>query len=228
MGWGFPPFGPEGGGFFRSEGRLVGALGPLTEKGARSAWTVYFHTADADAVARTVERTGGAVRVAPFDIDGEGRMAQLTDPLGGRFAVWQPGSTAGLELVDQPGSLTWIELCTDDVAASKEFYGDLLGWETEDVPLPGGGGTYSIIHSAGGGPERAQGGMVHLPGEYLPDGPYWHPVFRVADCDATIGRVNDNGGGVKMGPDDAEGVGRLAVCVDRAGAEFVVLTPSGS
>jgi predicted enzyme related to lactoylglutathione lyase len=31
-----------------------------------------------------------------------------------------------------------------------------------------------------------------------------------------------------MGPEDAEGVGRLAVCVDPAGADFVVLTPAES
>jgi predicted enzyme related to lactoylglutathione lyase len=29
-----------------------------------------------------------------------------------------------------------------------------------------------------------------------------------------------------MGPEDAEGVGRLAVCLDPANADFVVLTPA--
>lgn len=231
FGWEFRSFGPEaeGGGFFRMNGRTVGALGPLTEQGAHSAWTIYFHTHDAQDTARTVEQLGGSVRVAPFDIDGEGRMAQLSDPLGGQFAVWQPGSTRGVDAVDEPGTLNWTELCTSDMPSSKEFYGRLFGWKTEDVRMPGGEGTYSVITPADGGQDRAQGGIVELPAQYLTQAggrPYWHPVFRVVDCDATVAGVSGNDGTVKMGPDDAEGVGRLAVCLDPAGAEFVVLNPS--
>ena len=47
-----------------------------------------------------------------------------------------------------------------------------------------------------------------------------------ADCDATAAKVTANGGTLQMGPEDAEGVGRLAICVDPAGADFVVLTPA--
>ncbi|CAM5635600.1 VOC family protein [Streptomyces tanashiensis] len=55
--------------------------------------------------------------------------------------------------------------------------------------------------------------------------PYWHPVFAVADCDATVAEVTRSGGSVQMGPVDMEGVGRLAVCLDPSNADFVVLTP---
>lgn len=231
--WQLEPLGSDvdGYGLFRLDSRVVGAVGPLTEEGARPAWTIYFSTPDAEAAARTVERLGGTVRVTPLDVDGHGRMAQFTDPLGGRFAVWQPGTTRGLELVDVPGSLSWIEHCTTDAAAAKEFYGALFEWESEDMPLPGGGGTYSLITPFGGGQERVQGGIMQLAAEYLgpPEGqPYWHPVFTVADCDATVAAVTGNGGSVQMGPEDAEGVGRLAVCLDPSGAEFVVLTPAES
>lgn len=56
--------------------------------------------------------------------------------------------------------------------------------------------------------------------------PYWHPVFHVTDCDAAVARVTGNGGSVQMGPEDAEGVGRLAVCLDPSKADFVLLTPA--
>ncbi len=56
--------------------------------------------------------------------------------------------------------------------------------------------------------------------------PYWHPVFAVPDCDAAVAQVTSNGGSVQMGPEDAEGVGRLAVCLDPANADFVVLQPA--
>lgn len=48
FGWEFRSAGPDAGGygFFQQDGKTVAALGPLTEEGAKSAWTVYFHTPD--------------------------------------------------------------------------------------------------------------------------------------------------------------------------------------
>ncbi|MBQ0985784.1 VOC family protein [Streptomyces sp. F63] len=232
--WEFRPTGPEAGGYglFRRDGRVVAAAGRLTEEGARPAWTVYFLTPDAEAAAQTVEQAGGSVRVPPSDMGGEGRMAQLTDPLGGQFAVWQPGSETGLESVDAPGALCWVELYTTDATAAQEFYRGLLGWETQDMDMPGGGGgSYTLVAPGGLGQERMHGGIMELPAEQLkPTGgrPYWHPVFAVEDCDATVARVGEHGGTVPMGPETAEGVGRMAVCADPFGADFVVLTPSPS
>ncbi|AXK33578.1 VOC family protein [Streptomyces armeniacus] len=231
FGWEFESAGPDSGyGFFKLRGKTVAAVGGLTEEGARSAWIVYFRTRDADMAARTVEQRGGTVRAAPSDIDGEGRMAQFSDPQGGQFAVWQPGGHAGLEAVDVPGSLTWTELCTPDAGAAKEFYGSLFGWRTQDMPMPGDGeGTYTLLMPEDGSEDLMHGGIVELPAEYLTQtggSAYWHPVFGTEDCDAVIARVRDGGGSVTMGPEDAEGVGRLAVCNDPAGAEFVVLKPA--
>ncbi|MCD9140907.1 VOC family protein [Streptomyces albireticuli] len=232
FGWEYKSFGEEGGGYglFRLDGKTVAGLGPLNEEGARPAWTLYFRTTDAQAAAKAVERAGGAVRVAPTDAGEYGSMAQLTDPQGGQFAVWQPGETGGgVELADAPGSLCWTELYTTDAAGAKAFYGGLFGWTASDVPLPGDGGTYSILTPAGQGEERMHGGLMELPSEHLSlngGRPYWHPVFATADCDATAAKVTANGGTLQMGPEDAEGVGRLAVCVDPAGADFVVLTPA--
>ncbi|MET9800311.1 VOC family protein [Streptomyces sp. NPDC006368] len=229
--WEFQSMGPEAPdyGVLKLNGRTVAGLGPLTEEGARSAWMIYFRTNDADATTEAVRRSGGTVRVPPMDADGEGRMAQYTDPLGGQFAVWQPGTTKGLEAVDEPGTLSWTELYTTDAAAAKEFYGGLFGWETQDMPLPGDGGVYALITPSGLPPERMHGGLMELSADHLSltgGRPYWHPVFASADCDETVARVTANGGSVQMGPEDAEGVGRLAVCLDRAGADFVVLTPA--
>ncbi|MFG3496444.1 VOC family protein [Streptomyces sp. NPDC047928] len=229
--WEFQNFGPDAEefGFFRLDGKAVGGLGPLTEEGARSAWMVYFHTPDAAATTETVRRLGGSVRVEPMDAEDAGRLAQYTDPQGGQFAVWQPGKMTGLEAADRPGALCWTELYTTDAAAAKGFYGDLFGWTTQDMGLPGGGGTYSLITPSGQPEERMHGGLMEMPADQLAltgGRAYWHPVFASDDCDAAVGRVRDNGGSVLMGPEDAEGVGRLALCADPAGADFVVLTPA--
>ncbi|GAA4011592.1 VOC family protein [Streptomyces sp. NBC_01352] len=219
------------GGMFQKDGKTVAGLGKLTEEGARPAWMIYYRVTDADATTQAVERAGGTVRVAPRDLDDWGRMAQYSDPSGGQFAVWQPGTNAGFELADEPGSLSWTELYTSDAPAAKEFYGAVFDWQFSGMELPGGGGTYTLITPAGLPEERMQGGLMELPKENLAlagGRPYWHPVFNVTDCDAAVARVTENGGSVQMGPEDAEGVGRLAVCLDPANADFVLLTPAPS
>ncbi|SFD20009.1 VOC family protein [Streptomyces aidingensis] len=233
FGWEFQPYGDEADGYgaFVQDGKTVAAVGRLTEEGARPAWMIYFRSSDVEATARAVEEAGGKVRVAPMDADDWARMAQFTDPQGGQFAVWEPRKSQGLEAVDRPGTLCWIELMTTDGAAAKQFYNKLFGFDYTDVPLPGDiPGTYGLIATAGGGEEQQLGGVMEMAADDLSwaGGPYWHPVFAVEDCDATTARVTENGGTLQMGPEDMEGVGRTAVCVDPSGADFVVLQPEPS
>ncbi|WP_328399791.1 VOC family protein [Streptomyces sp. NBC_00390] len=230
FGWQAQPLGDETGDYkaFRLDGKAVGAIGRLTEEGARPAWMTYFNTPDIDATVKAVTHAGGSVRTAPSEASDEGRFAQLTDPQGAQFAVWQAGSYPGLQLTDAPGSLVWIELYTTDAAAAQSFYNTVFGWTGQDMELPGGEGAYTMLTPKSLPQERRFGGLMAVP-EMFTAGekqPYWHPVFGSADCDATVALVRENGGQVSMGPEDAEGVGRLAVCNDPAGAEFVVLTPA--
>ncbi|WP_030991890.1 VOC family protein [Streptomyces sp. NRRL S-1813] len=231
FGWRSEPYGDQGAGgytLFRLDGKAVGAVGPLPEEGARSAWTIYFHTPDAEATAKAVERAGGSVRSAPSPVGADdGRFARLADPQGAEFSVWQPERYPGFEAVDVPGTLCWTELYTTDAAAAQTFYRTVFGWSAQDMALPGGGGTYTLLTPADRGEERMHGGLMEVPANLLGPGgkPYWHPVFASKDCDATVGLATGNGGTLSMGPETAEGVGRLAVCSDPSGAEFVVLTP---
>lgn len=233
FGWRSEPYGvQDAGGYtlFRLDGTAVAAVGPLPEEGARSAWTLYFHTSDAEATAKAVEQAGGSVRSAPVLVGADdGRFARFADPQGAEFAVWQPVRYPGIEVADGAGSLCWTELYTTDPAAAQAFYSTVFGWSTQDIPLPGGGGIYTLLTPAGCGEDRTHGGLMGVPADLLGPGgkPYWHPVFGSKDCDATVGLVTGNGGTLSMGPETAAGVGRLAVCNDSSGAEFVVLTPEG-
>ncbi|MFR9726654.1 VOC family protein [Streptomyces sp. MS19] len=222
---------PGGYGVMRLRGRSVAGIGPLTEEGARPAWTVYFATDDAEATTAGARQAGGSVRVGPADAGAEGRFAQLTDPQGGRFAVWQAGDRRGLDAVDGPGALSWVELYTPDDGAALAFYRALFGWEATPMALPeGGGGTYTVIGPPERGEDHRHGGVLKVPdGALAAQGgaASWHPVFASEDCDAAVGRAGDSGGSVRMGPEDVPGVGRLAVVLDPSGADFVILTPSG-
>ncbi|MQA85566.1 MAG: VOC family protein [Streptosporangiales bacterium] len=226
FGWEFRSAGPEAGGYgmFTLDGKIVTGAGPLTEQGQSSAWTLYFHTADADATTRAVERAGGTVRFPPFDVFTAGRMAGFADPTGAEFAVWQPGDRKGLDAVTVPNSLCWTELYTTDPAAAKAFYHSVLGWDYEDVPM--GGFSYTVVSPSGGGQDASHGGIMGLSEEMLAGGmtPRWQPYFEVADCDAVVAKASELGGSAPMPPEDVEGVGRLALLIDPFGAPFALIT----
>jgi predicted enzyme related to lactoylglutathione lyase len=37
-----------------------------------------------------------------------------------------------------PGTFSWTDLSTTDPEAAKSFYAALFGWQSEDLPVPGG------------------------------------------------------------------------------------------
>ncbi len=230
FGWEFQSMGPDSGGYgtFRLGGKTVAAAGPLQGDTAQPAWTLYFETPDADATAKAVEQAGGTVRFAPMDVMEQGRLAGFSDPSGAEFAVWQPGTNKGLDHVGA-GAMCWTELYTPDAEQAKRFYGTVFSWDTEDMPLPGDAGTYTIVSRAGGGQEGSHGGIMQLGADMLPEGAaYWQPYFGVADCDATAAKAAERGASVLMPGTDVEGVGRIALLKDPEGAYFALLTPSES
>ena len=65
------------------------------------------------------------------------------------------------------GTFSWVELLTSDEAGAKAFYGALLGWDWEDVPLPEGG-TYTLVLKDG---KRVAG--LHQPAPENAGPPAW-------------------------------------------------------
>ncbi|MCU7825328.1 VOC family protein [Kitasatospora sp. DSM 101779] len=223
FGWTFQSLGEEAGnyGFFQQEGRTVAAVGPLTEEGSSPAWTLYFRTPDADATAKAAEQHGGTVRAEPFDVMSNGRMAQLSDPAGVQFAIWQAGETQGLDAVTDANTFCWAELHTADPAAATAFYQALFGWRTETVEMPGM--AYTVYSTAEGGSERETsfGGVAPL---QSPDEPVrWVPYFEVTEVDAVLARAEHAGGQVVMPGMDVPGVGRLGWATDPHGAVFAII-----
>ncbi|MFB8765547.1 VOC family protein [Nocardiopsis alba] len=214
----------------RSTGEAVGGIGPRIVDDEPPAWTPYFHTDDVETSVHRARDLGGTLEVEPTDVRELGRMAHLTDPQGGWFALWEPGTFSSLQAVDRPNTLCWVEMWTSDVQGAKEFYRGLFGWRYDDIPLPGGDSAYTTLRPIGMGEERYFGGFMGVAPEQLPrtDGAAdWHPIFQVADCDATASAVLDAGGRVHMGPEYAPGVGLTAVCSDPSAAGFVLLDPEG-
>ncbi|GLZ38959.1 VOC family protein [Actinokineospora sp. NBRC 105648] len=214
FGWRIEVGPPEFGGYancFVGDAHVAG-LGPLQE-GQTSAWTTYLSTEDAGADAAKITAAGGQVLVEPMAVADLGTMAVAVDPTGGLFGLWQSGKHTGTNLANEPGSLTWNDQKSSDLAAAKQFYSSVFGYAYTDL-----GEEYATIHLAEGEPEVGGIGVEQgKPG-------YWTTYFRVADTDAAIEKVRDLGGSVVDGPYPTP-YGKQALVTDDQGAQFVVIEP---
>jgi predicted enzyme related to lactoylglutathione lyase len=108
-----------------------------------------------------------------------------------------------------------------DVAASKTFYGKVVGWEARDVPVSGM--TYTLLRAGA----REIGGMMRLPQQMCEAGmrPSWGAHIGVGDVDTAAGKLQQLGGKVHRPPTDILGVGRFAAVADPQGARFFMYKP---
>jgi hypothetical protein len=205
------------------DGAIVGGLGGLQDPKAQSEWTVYVRTPDIAATVNSCESLGGATRVPPMQIGEEGSLAQVTDPTGAEFAVWQPGSFAGVGRACEDDSLLWVELYSSDPERAKGFYGELFDWKTAAFPMPEG--RYDVWTTNPGADSEGFGGMMQRSEELPVDKDMWIPYFMVADTDATVAKAVEAGGKVLMPATDGP-PGRLAALTDQFGAHFNLLKPA--
>jgi uncharacterized protein len=113
-------------------------------------------------------------------------------------------------------SFVWFEFMSSDVAASKAFYTKVVGWSTEDMPMPGM--TYTLLRIG----DTQVGGMMALPKEASDEGmrPGWLGYVAVDDVDRAAAKVKQLSGKIPMPPTDIPNVGRFAMAVDPLGAGF--------
>ena len=220
--WEIPelPNSAEMGGYRRAKknGKDVAGAMPLMQEGQPPAWSTYVAVTDADATAAAVKDAAGSVISEPMDVMDLGRMAIFADPTGAVFGIWQPGTFAGAELVNEPGALAWNELGTRDPDAAKAFYSAVFGWSFRDNDM-GEMGTYTEWLNG----EDSIGGMLDISGR-LPDEipAHWLVYFAIENTDAAIEAVKASGGNVPFGPVDIP-AGRFAVGADPWGAAFAVI-----
>ncbi len=119
-----------------------------------------------------------------------------------------------------PGVPCWIDIAQPDPEAAVAFYGELFGWEFEDVMPPGSPGRYYVAR-LGGGDVAAVGSQP----EGAPPTAVWNTYVWVEDADETAGNVRAAGGAVLTEPFDITDAGRMAVCADPAGATFMLWQP---
>lgn len=184
-------------------------------------WMPYVAVEDAEQTAARAKELGATVHVQPMQVMDIGKMAVLESPTGEAFSVWQALRPEANGVRDLPGSVSWNELMSKDVDASRRFYSELFGWELNDTPMVGMDGkpfTYTILQDG----EEQLGGMMQMGPEFGPIPSHWMVYFQVADVDATVATITERGGTVRVPPMDIP-VGRFSVVSDPAGASFSVI-----
>jgi uncharacterized protein len=188
-------------------------------EGHPAIWGVYLAVDDVDATTARVEGAGGKIEAGPFDVMENGRMSAIQDPTGARVGLWQGKATIGTQRANEPGTPTWNECVTSDVAAAAKFYADVLGMGSEAMDM-GEAGTYTVLTNVEG---RQIGGSMDL--GMFPEGtpPHWNVYFNVEDVDASVAKAEELGGKATVPAMDVPGVGRMAMVADPQGGMFWVM-----
>jgi uncharacterized protein len=105
-----------------------------------------------------------------------------------------------------------IELATGDVKKAKDFYGKLFDWKLEDMPMPDGSGTYTMI-SVG---EGTGGGMFTFDMPGVP--PHWLAYVGVADVAASTKKAKELGATIVKDVTAVGDFGMMSVITDPTGA----------
>jgi predicted enzyme related to lactoylglutathione lyase len=112
----------------------------------------------------------------------------------------------------EPGMFSWIELATNDAAASKAFYTSLFGWDAKDMPIPDG--VYTILQKNG-----HDLGALYQTKEIPPN---WATYITVENADDAAKKATDLGATIVAPPFDVMDIGRMALVADPQGATFAL------
>jgi predicted enzyme related to lactoylglutathione lyase len=114
------------------------------------------------------------------------------------------------------GAPCWVDHSSTDPDAAAEFYGGLLGWETEDMMPPDAPGHYIMC--------RLRGRDVAAFGSQQAEGapPIWNTYVWVDSADDAVEKARAAGGSAMGEPFDIFDAGRMAVLQDQAGAWLCV------
>ena len=122
----------------------------------------------------------------------------------------------------EPGTFCYVELATNDPAASGKFYTELFGWSRDDQDM----GEYGIYtqYQLDGKIVAAQY-KISTDQEAMDVPPNWGQYVTVNDADATSAKAAELGGTVAMGPMDVMDYGRMSILADPSGAVFCIWEP---
>lgn len=116
------------------------------------------------------------------------------------------------------GTPIWVDLGSPDPEASARFYGQLFGWQSQDLGEEAG---HYHMFTQGGKQVAAVGGLMS-PGQPTA----WSTYMSTPNAEETARKVTDAGGKVLAPPFQVMDQGSMAVFADPTGAVFSVWQPA--
>lgn len=124
-------------------------------------------------------------------------------------------------MTDTNGRFVWHELTTSSREGARAFYGEVVGWTYDDMPM--GDFIYSIAKMG----EPMIAGLMDTPEPAKSQGvpAHWTGYVAVENADEAAKKGEGLGGKTLYGPQDIPGVGRFAIVADPTGAAYALFQP---
>ena len=120
----------------------------------------------------------------------------------------------------QVGKIGWIDISVDDAAGLRDFYKNVVGWQSEDVSM----GEYSDYSMLMPGSDEAVSGICHARGSNADLRGGWLIYIIVADVNVSAASCKANGGKVVVEPRGLAG-GQFCIIEDPSGATAALYQP---
>jgi uncharacterized protein len=122
---------------------------------------------------------------------------------------------------NEHGHFYWNELMTRDAEKAKKFYGGVIGWSFDAMPMPDG--TYWVAKMG----DKPVGGLFPLTSRQFDSVPEsWMAYLAVDDVDARVKKATAAGAKLMRPIFDIPGVGRIAILAEPGGAGIAWITPA--
>lgn len=206
FGWTWTPWGPPG--FFqtRTAGKsLMGALQDRRPIGGHVMPDIElsFGVDDLDATSAAITANGGALIMAPFTIQGIGRLTFFRDSEGNIAGAMQyePGMTPAGKSPRGCARLASFGINADDLGRARAFYEGVFGWTFKPWGPPG----FYTCEDTGGDISGLLQGRHTVAGGRIEPG--LSVSFAVDDITAATAAIRAAGGETLTAPHHIEGVG---------------------
>lgn len=120
------------------------------------------------------------------------------------------------------GTFSWADLASTDATKSRDFYANLMGWDTQEIPI-GGGAVYTMFLHEG----ETVSAVSQMPPDMQKAGipSHWNNYVTVEDVDSMASKVAELGGTIIAEPFDVFENGRMMVVQDPGGATLSLWQP---
>ncbi|MHA7128812.1 VOC family protein [Algoriphagus namhaensis] len=216
FGWTTKPFG-DGSRMvwiFENEGVPVGLMANYQTKSGSGEWIGSISVPDVAAAVEEAKTKGSVILEKPQASENLGTIAFIQDRQGAnisliKFAKGDP--KPGLAPLN---SFLGLELWSNDPEASKEFYTDLIGYQTAE--MEGVGIEYTMFQMNG----KNYASVMKNPAENIRS--HWVPYIRVKDITETVNKAKAAGGKVLIAPSPEIRGGTAALLMDPSGAPVAI------